>query len=268
MRKSFWQGVVTAFGMVGVGAATWLFWRHNTRPLAQDDAAFGPAFGSTTDKVVAGYSLWLEVRFPAHFLALKTRLKSEREAAEAEAIVFSMLRWMNLCPAPNEDIATGGVDFRCEPKGKDRFFVEVTSIPRETVTQRSGLPHSGEHIGGFSMLTSVLKAKATRKAAQMGKLDGARVLAVVTNHRNADMLVGSRAAAQLLTGDTVISVPIGEAQGQPTGEVAPLKNSVFFKLDRTGGILACRKSISALLRIAASGNHSRAVGVLHPEPGC
>ena len=186
MRKSFWQGVVTAFGMVGVGAATWLFWRHNARPLAQDDAAFGPAFGSTTDNVVAGYSLWLEVRFHAHFIAFKVRLKSEREAAEAEALVFAMLRCMNLRPEPSEDVSTGGVDFRCEPKGKDRFFVEVTSIPRETVTQRSGLPHDGEHIGGFSMLTSVLRAKATRKAAQMGNLDGARMLAVVANHRNAD----------------------------------------------------------------------------------
>ncbi len=69
-----------------------------------------------------------------------------------------------------------------------------------------------------------------------------------------------------MTGDTVISVPIGKKQGERVKDVAPLKNAAFFRFSKTGGIEACRRSISAILLIAVSTHGSNVVGLLHPAP--
>jgi hypothetical protein len=67
-------------------------------------------------------------------------LNSDARAAEAEAVVFSFLWSGRAHPDIFEDLSKGGPDFCCEPCGKTKFLVEVTSLESGAVARESSLP--------------------------------------------------------------------------------------------------------------------------------
>ena len=116
------------------------------------------------------------------------------------------------------------------------------------------------------MITSQLLNEAINKAPQLQGKPGARVLAICAQHQWADILCGTRAAANLMTGDTKIVVPIGDDAPEPY-TAADLKNSAFFRFDKGHiAVEPARQSISAILLFALGPDGSAVVGLLHPAP--
>jgi hypothetical protein len=227
-----------------------------------------PGGESALNALVSSYMDFLLVRSPANEAPFKKRLAADPEAAEAEAAVFSFLRQAGVNPQPDEDPSLGGLDFLCHPKDAGSFHVEVTSISIATVTKHSGLKHPivANAAQGFSMITSQLLNEAVNKAPQLKGKPGARVLAICTQHQWGDILCGTRAAENLLAGDSKIVVPIGK--GAVASYVAlDLKNSAFFRFDKGRiSVEPARQSISAILLIAFGPDGSSVVGLLHPAP--
>src|ERR1019366_8419415 len=100
------------------------------------------AAGVSVDEVVDFYWRFLSrnAKYAVHFGQFKKRYQLDQKAAEAEAIVFSLLRAEKLNPDIFEDPGTGGPDFRCNPSSGESFLLEVTSLDSESVSKKSGLP--------------------------------------------------------------------------------------------------------------------------------
>ena len=224
--------------------------------------------GATIDAVVDSYRTFLaRNRYFGHLEAFKQRLKSDGRAAEAEAIVFSFLWSARLRPDIFEDLSKGGPDFCCG-SGETKFLVEVTSLESGAVARKSLLPEKIEGTGGgaFSLITPLLKAKASGKAAQFGEWPLPRVLAITSSHACAGLLMDRLGAEFLLLSDPLIRVPHGSVSDRAT-QVTNLQRSVFFRPSKSGQeIIPCRRSISVILLVAISGAQSDVVGVLHPDP--
>jgi hypothetical protein len=223
----------------------------------------------TLDDVVAAYKLWLEVKAPDHFAAFARRLKSDAEAARAEAALFSLLRAQDLNPFPAEDPSTGGADFICSGSvSENPIVVEVTIVRAEAIAAKSGLAKKLDPKAGprtFSLVTDAFRRKAVAKAAQLKDQTAARVLVISLEHDWADILMGSLAAKFLMTGDAKISVPIRPAPCD-TKSVTSLDQSAFFRFAADGSVEPCRRSISAVLLASLWRRHISAIGLLHPEP--
>jgi hypothetical protein len=73
-------------------------------------------FGASIAETVAAYSLLLELRYPDHHREFQLRTASDPNAANAEAIVFSWLRWQRLSPTPSDAPGLGAsVDTQNRP---------------------------------------------------------------------------------------------------------------------------------------------------------
>lgn len=218
--------------------------------------------------VVASYVNWLEVKAPAHSKTFRQRVEHEREAAEAEAIVFAVLHAKHKNPRPSEIIGIGGVDFHCRPLNEPEFVVEVTALKIDTVTRKSGLagPLESNRVSSFAMITGALLTEAIGKAAQMAKYKMPRILFIVSSHPDASLLLGSHGARELLTGTTSFTVPLSGSSADARVSTR-LRDSVFMKQNRAGdGVEPARQSISAVMLVNVTANGANLIGVLHPEP--
>jgi len=230
--------------------------------------------GVSVDDLVDSYWIFLarngrdDSRYSAHLDRFKLRYQSDTHAAEAEAVVFSLLWSAKLRPDIYESHSTGGPDFVCRPETDHEFVVEVTSLQSGSVSRKSHLPETIDGSGGgaFGLITSMLKGRATAKAAQLRGVPVPRVLAITCSHICGDLLMDSYAAVNLMVSEPYIRVPFGD-QCNATSQVTDLRNSVFIRPDKSSGqIVPCRQSISAILLVSISGNRSDVVGLLHPEP--
>lgn len=225
--------------------------------------------GVSIGEVVDSYWIFLAGNhYSAHLEAFKKRLNSDARAAEVEAVVFSFLWSAKVHPDIFEDLSKGGPDFCCEPCGKTKFLVEVTSLESGAVARESSLPVRIEAAGGgaFSLITPLLKGKASAKATQFGNSPLPRVLVIASSHDGAGLLMDRLGAEFLLLSDPMISAPFGGAPNRAT-QVTDLRRSVFFRPDKAGReIIPCRQSISAILLVAISGIQTDVVGILHPQP--
>jgi len=216
--------------------------------------------------VVKSYQLLLEVRDRKRLEAFDRRLKADEQAGTAEAVIFAWLRQLRFDPEWAEDLATGGPDFMCYPEGYPPFLVEVTTISKEAAEKRSGWPDQlDDAVHVFGMITPNLFSSARKKAPQLAGHQAARVLAVCLSHIGASALLGTFAAEWLMTSETKIAVPIGQAAPVKTTLVTDLRKAVFFR-PQNGAILPARQSISAILLVALWHNESHFIGLLHPEP--
>jgi len=221
--------------------------------------------GASISEIVKAYSLLLEVRYPDHHRAFHLRTASDANAANAEAVAFSWLRWHGLSPTLSDAPGLGGPDFLCSPMLAAPFLIEVTSLRPDAVSERSGWPDElNDRAHSFAMITPNLWSKTRNKASQLGGHEIARVLAICLTHMGAGALLGTLAAEWLMTSPPKLSVPVG---GPITAirEVTDLRKSAFLAV-RDGGIVAVRESISAVLLIAILEHELYAVGMLHPEP--
>ncbi len=214
--------------------------------------------------LVENYEGFLNVNHSKHIIPFHNRLHDQPESARAEAVVFSFLRDIYTDVQLEEDLTEGGVDFRCKTDSTE-FVVEVTCLDPESVTCASGLPNeipetgSGRH---YSMMTPLLRKKASHKASQMSEYDCSRVLVITSEHSHASTVLDRRAASDLLTGETKIAISdTPRALDLATG----LEDSVFFRL-KNGKLESCRRSISAILLFSISYVSASVVGLLHPDP--
>ena len=215
--------------------------------------------------LVENYKCFLSVNHSKHIKPFHNRLQNNPESARAEAVVFSFLVDNHADVQLEEDLAKGGVDFRCKIN-RTEFVVEVTHLDSESVTHASGLPDeipktgSGRH---YSMITPLLRKKASDKASQMSEYNCPRILVITSEHPHASTVLDVRAASDLLTSETKIAI-----SDTPSGEldlITGLEDSVFFRL-KNGELESCRQSISAILLFSISGVSAFTVGLLHPDP--
>jgi hypothetical protein len=185
------------FWVLGFG-----FWVGKTILVAQASPLCGTdckeknmIFVSTTE-VIDSYKRFLEVKYPSHFQIYCNRLQNNPESAKAEAIVFSFLRSNFYAVILAEDVSTGGVDFLCKSDDIE-VLVEVTCLEAESVANQSGwkneIPQDGFG-GSFSMISHVLRTKASSKAAQLSGQVNPRILAITCEHIAADVFMGPHGA--------------------------------------------------------------------------
>jgi len=235
------------------------------------------SFGTTDiDGMLNSYSEYLHHGHPENAKRFDETRASDREAAVAEAIVFGMLQGFNVDPQINDQVKTGGVDFICcASRGplvrrlpQDRFVVEATSLSPDAVTGRSHIPNEvpDEISGGaFGLVTRNICNKAKDKATQLADYTMPRVLAIASSHAGIAALFNEATATWALVSDPHWKQEIGSSTVD-TAEYTDLEKSVFMKLGPDGTIVACRKSISAILLVAVHGNKSEVWGILHSEP--
>jgi hypothetical protein len=233
------------------------------------------AAGVSVDEVIEFYWRFLSrnANLAVHFEQFKKRYQSDQKAAEAEAIVFSLLRAEKLSPEIFEDPGTGGPDFRCNPSPGGSFLLEVTSPDSDSASKKSGLPlkMTGAGGGAYGLITEKLLSAAKNKAAQLGGHNLPGVLAITSNYDFAGLLLDRMAAEYLMTSAPQINVPLN---GKPSYTTVDLRHAVFCRLSElvTASeepiIFPCRQSISAILLITIHPRESGVVGLLHPEPAC
>ena len=81
----------------------------------------------TVDNLLDEYKHFLDANQPEHSNSFNQRCNIQPEAARAEAVVFSFLKWNGYNIWVEETPSGGGVDFRAQTENTD-FVVEVTSI--------------------------------------------------------------------------------------------------------------------------------------------
>jgi hypothetical protein len=232
--------------------------------------------GITVDGVAQSYSNYLNIKHPSNYERFEALRSSDKEAAVAEAIVFAMLQTLRVRPSLNDQVKAGGADFICychrgiifNPKPEDRFIVEATSLNPDAVTDRSHIPNEvPDRIrgGAFGMLTQNICNKAKAKVTQLANYPMPRVLAIVSSHFGATVLLDQLAAQNALVSDTHFRHTIGSDTADPN-TYTNLEKSVFIKPGPDDTIIACRQSISAILLISVFGDKSEVYGILHPEP--
>ncbi len=217
-------------------------------------------------EVIKAHQLYLEVKYPNHYKKYCSLLKNQPESAKSEAVLFAVLRSIFKNVTIAEDIATGGVDFLCKTNDS-QFLVEVTCLETESVVKQSGLENGITEdckTTWFSMITHMLRTKASSKASQISGKEIPRLLAITTEHIYGDTLIGSHAAECLLTSETKIQIPVNKPINE-VGLATDLKDSVFFRL-KDGVFESCRRSISAILLIHILPDKCCMVGILHPDP--
>lgn len=228
--------------------------------------------GVSVDEIVELYWRFLSrnEQYAVHFAQFKKRYQADRKSAEAEAIMFSLLRAEKLNPDVFENPGTGGPDFRCNLSSGESFLVEVTSLDSTSVSKKSGLPLKMDGAGGgaYGLITEKLLSAAKNKAGQLGGHGLPGVLAITSQYDFAGLLLDRMAAEYLMTSAPQINVPL---DGRPHYITTDLRNAVFCNtglLDASGNpiISPRRQSISAILLIAIHPRESRVVGLLHPEP--
>jgi hypothetical protein len=229
--------------------------------------------GVSVDEILEFYWRFLSrnADLVVHFEQFKKRYQSDRKAAEAEAIVFSLLRAEKLRPEIFEDPGTGGPDFRCNPSPGESFLLEVTSLDSDSVSKKSGLPLKMTRAGGgaYGLITEKLLSAAKNKAPQLGSHNLSAVLAITSDYDFASLLLDRMAAEYLMTSAPQTNVPLN---GKPSYTTVDLRHAVFCRLSELvtaseeSMIFPCRQSISAILLITIHARESQVVGLLHPEP--
>jgi hypothetical protein len=232
------------------------------------------ATASSVIEVVEGYKCFLaRNHYDAHWGMFERRLASDRKAAEAEAVVFSLLWFEKMHPDVFEKVGAGGPDFQCQPSPGAGFLTEVTSLDSTAVSHQSGLPLKITGAGGqaYGLITDKLLSAVKGKTRQLGGQALPGVLVITSDYDFSCLLMDSGPAQRLLTGDVYFTVPIGG--GRDSADLCTdLDNAAFCRrmavLDPEGNVMfeSCRRSISAILLVTIHPDESSVVGLLHPDP--
>jgi len=151
------------------------------------------------------------------------------------------------------------------PKSGASFSVEVAHIDNSAVEERTGLKNDlNEGLQSFSGIQQNLWAKANSKVKQLQGQNIASVLAICVSHSYSPVLIGKTAAEWFMAGEPMISVPVGNSEGNPC-QVADLHGAPFLKIE-CGTVQAVREEISAILLCALSNVQLSVIGMLHPSP--
>jgi len=218
---------------------------------------------TTVEDILSNYENYLKSKHSAKFKSFSNLRNENIESARAEAVVFSILRQLNLNPVPIEERNERCMDFQCDKNGQ-QFYVEVTNISCDKMEDYTGLPHNENNFKcAFRFPTKELQQHVINKTCQMSSGgDLPRVLAVTTHHR----YPLDAGAVKELMANTYVYQPFNNiAAGAQI--VTDLKESVFFRFNaEKSSIEPCRRSISAIILINIQADRSKIMGLLHPEP--
>lgn len=218
------------------------------------------------EDLVHNYKRFLSEKYPTH---LKRYCNRKPDSARAEAVTFHFFKNYSEDVQLKEDPAKGGVDFQCKTDTA-KFMAEVTCLDAESVACKSGLKNESplkRSSEWYSGITGKLFGTAKKKASQISGYDCPRILVIACEHSQADMLLGTSDAADLLTGEQKIAVVPFSNSTANLDSVPDLKNSVFFRFNKEIGKLESRRrSISAILLFSTFGANVFVVGILHPDP--
>lgn len=220
------------------------------------------------EAVLAGYKEYLERKRGWQGLRrFELLYESNHEAGVSEALVFNWLCATDRKPELHEDPGTGGADFICSPDSYNQFIVEVTCLGSEALTKSSGFSATPSQFSSPRTPTKMLRQRVSDKADQMSGHGMPQVLAVVSLHNGAPVLLNPEEATTFFVSDFSLTIPIGTGAGEPYHST-DLKNSLFFRFDPNDSskVVPCRRSVSAVLLIPVSGDRISVTGVLHPEP--
>jgi hypothetical protein len=230
-------------------------------------------------KIMSDYSdlidehrAWLELFGKLRLKKWEDFLKSNSEGAICEAATRRLLCDHSVKVIPNEDISGGGPDFLCVKNSKS-FYVEVTSVSINKLTDKCGMSSDEPKAGSISfLLTSVLLGEIRNKTPQCSNLNSPCILVIGTLHFNAGCrYFGKLAAEALLTSTPQLATNWNSKTGCAVGDpcqIVSLRDSAFIRFTkRADGTIECaRNPISAVLLCAFGQHPIRVYGLLHPNP--
>lgn len=218
--------------------------------------------------VVDGYKAWLLLGNRSHLCkAYCDRLNNCREAAEAEAVIFTLLQGEGFKLDIGDGSSEPGPDFVCRRDNRE-IVVEVTCITKEIFASKSGLPANArpDHTLEIQLVGEHLMQRVKNKVRQVQGRSCPRVIAIVSQHQDASFALGTHGAECLLLSDPRLSL-VRSGQDIEVRETTDLHHSVFFRhAKESGEVEPCRQSISAVLLVSIDPDTSSVVGILHPEP--
>lgn len=198
-------------------------------------------------------------------------LKADHEAAICEAATRELLQQHVIKVEPNEDPSSGGPDFICTRDGK-YFYVEVTCITKNKVTQKAHLTDKPSTDDYYRLLTKAILGEICNKTRQCSNLDAPCIIAISTLHRQAGVRCFNKHGVEnLLTGTRNLSIGFNPEDGRTIGKVhesADLRDAAFVRFNKgsAGQVEFARNPISAILLCAFGYVKLKAVGALHPNP--
>ncbi len=223
------------------------------------------------DQLADEHRTWLSAFDHQYLRNWERLLNNDDEAAMAEAQVRRILQGYEIVVEPNEDLAGNAQrpDFRCL-SASEKFYIEVTCIPKEVATEKTGIPDESHGLTPCCPLNDAVFAKCKEKASQCGNLDGPALLVVGTFHTFAAMASFDRPKVDwLLTGEQKMAWDIDMQTGNQIGEdyqVTELYSAAFLRPDKTQGIGFARSSLSGLVLSGLGSKSPSMIGVLHPNP--
>ncbi len=224
--------------------------------------------------VIAEHRNWLKSFDNQYSKKWEDLLNNNAESAICEACTRKLLSDHGCMVKTNEDLSSGGPDFRCS-KNNIVFYVEATCITIDNVTRKTNLlpsPKINSEPVWYKMLTDGIRNEVSNKTTQCANLNFPCVLAIGTLHYMGGWIcLGKDAVEFLLTGTPYIAwSPVSE-KGMGNSEdhnTTDLSNSSFVKPDIKENCLIghARAPISSILLCNFASVPPKVVGALHPKP--
>jgi hypothetical protein len=232
-------------------------------------AAWGVINDARYKEELQEHRAWLGKFDPAHLQSWEKILKDNPDAAKCEMRARRLLEENGNIVEPNLDLKGNKrtPDFRCM-QGTQKFFVEVTCIDTERVTNETALPPNPEAGKAFHFgnLNKVIFQEVIAKTPQCSNLEHPALVAVGLFHQQASAICPhKRFMEQLLTGRESITSYLG-ASGKPFLSTA-LEQAAFIKPHKTTGeVVRARNPVSGILVCGFGCGTPQICGLLHPEP--
>ncbi|MBN1942118.1 MAG: hypothetical protein JW849_02380 [Phycisphaerae bacterium] len=214
---------------------------------------------------------WIERFDIRHAKAWGLQYNNDPEAAMCEATFWGVLQDCNVDVEPCDSLTgeESSPDFKCHKNG-ETFYVEVTCLQIESVTNKTSLSHEAKDGAQFyTNLNSAIFEKIRRKTPQCSDLDAPALVAIGTFHFEASCLcVRKDNVEELLTGEQMISGRIDSQTGGAVGKPyisTRLKDAAFYKPQKSSGFKDARLPVSGVLIGGFGCEPPRVYGCLHPN---
>jgi len=224
-------------------------------------------------KVIAEHRVWFQQFDKGRLKKWEDLLKNNSEAAICEAATRKLLSDNTIEVKPCNNYSGKSPDYICT-KGDKQFYVEVTCVSINKLTNKCGMPPDRPADGGHYpfLLTDVLLGEICNKTPQCSDLNSPCILCVGTLHYNAGSdYFGKLAAMALLTGTPQFATNWNPETGDVVGDphqITNLRDSAFIRFTKKadGIIEYARTPISAVLLCPFVCLPVEVVGMLHPNP--
>ena len=220
---------------------------------------------------ITTHRTWLSGFDQARLCQWERLLKNDHEAAVVEACSREFLASHVDSILPAEDPGRGGPDFLCLNQER-HFYVEVTCLRRDTVTQETGIPPVPPTFNPrCGDLTSATFGKCVAKARQCANLPYSCLLIIGTLHYQGGNLFFERTCLEeVLTGRGKLSGRVNRNTGKAIGaprQITDLERAAFVKPSESTDLAYefVRKSIAGVLFCGFGSPRPNVNGIIHPQ---